>query len=191
MLKKYQPIWVNTHFNHPKELTPRAVAALEKLADGGLVVSNQSVLLRGVNDCAYIMKELCQRLLMARVRPYKLYQCDLSQGIGHFRTSVAAGLGIMEHLVGHTSGLALPQYVVDLPGGGGKVPVDPRYMISQGDRVVIFRNYAGKFFKYVEPEDGGKSQCPANCHICEERKARGLDEKIGLERLLDTDEIML
>jgi lysine 2,3-aminomutase len=191
MLKKYQPIWINTHFNHPKELTPRAVEALAKLVDGGLVVSNQNVLLRGVNDCPYIMKELFQRLMQARVRPYKMYQCDLSMGIGHFRTTVAKGIEIMEHLIGHTSGLAIPQYVVDLPGGGGKVPVDPRYMISQGERVVIFRNYAGKIFKYVEPEDY-RSQCPTHCRICQERKARGLDaEKIGLERLLDTDEIML
>ncbi len=118
MLKKYQPIWINTHFNHPKEITPQAIAALGKLVDGGFNVGNQSVLLRGVNDCAYIMKELFQQLLKARVRPYKLYQCDLSQGIGHFRTSIATGLDIMEHLIGHTSGLATPQYVVDLPGGG-------------------------------------------------------------------------
>lgn len=192
MLKKYPPIWINTHFNHPNELTERAKEALAKLVDGGIVVGNQSVLLKGVNDCPYIMKELFQQLVKARVRPYKLYQCDLSQGIGHFRTSVAKGIDIMEHLIGHTSGLAIPQYVVDLPGGGGKVPVDPRYMISQGERVVIFRNYQGRIFKYVEPEDQTPSGCPQNCHICEERKARGLDqEKVGLERLLDTDEIML
>ncbi|MBN2047669.1 MAG: lysine 2,3-aminomutase [Anaerolineaceae bacterium] len=191
MLKKYQPIWVNTHFNHPKEITANSKAALEKLVDGGIVVGNQSVLLRGVNDCPYILKELFQRLLQCRVRPYKLYQCDLSQGIGHFRTTVAKGIEIMEHLIGHTSGLAIPEYVVDLPGGGGKVPVNPRYMISQGERSVIFRNYQGRIFKYVEPESY-KSSCPATCTICEARKARGLDpEKVGLERLMDTDEIML
>lgn len=192
MLKRYQPIWINTHFNHPKELTPQAVEALARLVDGGIVVGNQSVLLKGVNDCPYILKELFQQLIKLRVRPYKLYQCDLSQGIGHFRTSIAKGIGIMEHLIGHTSGIAIPEYVVDLPGGGGKVPVNPRYLISQGERIAIFRNYAGKIYKYIEPEETGSSPCPANCTICLDRKARGLDaEKIGLERLLDTDEIAL
>jgi lysine 2,3-aminomutase len=191
MLKKYQPIWLNTHCNHPKELTPEVVAAFGRLADGGIVVSNQSVLLRGVNDCPYVMKELVQRLLQARVRPYKLYQCDLSMGISHFRTSIATGMGIMEHLIGHTSGLALPQYVVDLPGGGGKVPVDGSYLINQSGRTVIFRNYAGKFFKYVEPEDTSFLGCPENCHICEERKARGLDTPIGLEKLIHSDDVTL
>ena len=192
MLRKYQPIWVNTHFNHPNEITPESKAALAKLVDGGMVVSNQSVLLRGVNDCPYIIKELFQRLLQARVRPYKLYQCDLSRGIGHFRTSIACGLGIMEHLIGHTSGMALPQYVVDLPGGGGKVPVDPRYLITQSEKVSIFRNYEGQIFKYTEPEDTSFLGCPANCRICEERKARGLDQpKIGLEKLIDTEEIVM
>lgn len=192
MLKKYQPIWINTHFNHPKELTPQAAEALGRLVDGGIVVGNQSVLLRGVNDCPYILKELFQQLVRLRVRPYKLYQCDLSQGIGHFRTSIASGIGVMEHLIGHTSGIAIPEYVVDLPGGGGKAPVNPRYLISQGDRIAIFRNYAGKIYKYIEPENSGSDVCPKHCDICEQRKARGLDqEKIGLERLLDTDEIAL
>ncbi|MEE4194821.1 MAG: lysine 2,3-aminomutase [Anaerolineae bacterium] len=192
MLKRYQPIWINTHFNHPKELTPEAAEALARLVDGGIVVGNQNVLLKGVNDCPYILKELFQHLVKLRVRPYKMYQCDLSQGIGHFRTSIAKGIGIMEHLIGHTSGIAIPEYVVDLPGGGGKVPVNPRYMISQGERVVLFRNYAGKIYKYVEPEDTTPSRCPENCTICHDRKMRGLDqEQIGLARLLDTDEIML
>ncbi len=192
MLKRYQPIWINTHFNHPKELTPEAAEALARLVDGGIVVGNQNVLLKGVNDCPYILKELFQQLVKLRVRPYKMYQCDLSQGIGHFRTSIAKGIGIMEHLIGHTSGIAIPEYVVDLPGGGGKVPVNPRYMISQGERVVLFRNYAGKIYKYVEPEDTTPSRCPENCTICQDRKMRGLDqEQIGLARLLDTDEIML
>lgn len=192
MLKKYQPIWVNTHFNHPKEITAEAKTALAKLADGGMVVSNQNVLLRGVNDCPYIIKELFQRLLEVRVRPYKMYQCDLSRGIGHFRTSIATGLGIMEHLIGHTSGMALPQYVVDLPGGGGKVPVDPRYLITQSGKTAIFRNYEGKIFKYIEPADTSFKGCPQSCTICEARKARGLDiPKVGLAKLMDTDEIVL
>lgn len=192
MLKKYQPIWVNTHLNHPNEITPESKAALAKLVDGGMVVSNQNVLLRGVNDCPYIIKELFQQLLKARVRPYKMYQCDLSRGIGHFRTSIACGLGIMEHLIGHTTGMALPQYVVDLPGGGGKVPVDPRYMITQSEKTAIFRNYEGKIFKYIEPDDTSFKGCPKHCTICKDRKARGLDTpKIGLAKLMDTDEIVL
>jgi lysine 2,3-aminomutase len=192
MLKKYQPIWVNTHFNHPNEITPASKTALGKLVDGGMVVSNQNVLLRGVNDCPYIIKELFQRLLQARVRPYKMYQCDLSRGIGHFRTSIACGLGIMEHLIGHTTGMAIPQYVVDLPGGGGKVPVDPRYLITQSEKIAIFRNYEGKIFKYIEPKDTSFKGCPQHCTICEDRKARGLDTpKIGLEKLMDSDQIVL
>ncbi len=177
MLKKYQPVWINTHFNHPKELTPRARQALAMLADAGFVLGNQTVLLRGVNDCPWIMKELFQRLIENRVRPYRLYQCDLSQGISHFRTTIARGIEIMEHLSGHTTGFAVPEFMVDLPGGGGKTPVHPRYMISQGDRVVVFRNYEGVISRYVEPADY-RFECPPNCHICEERKARGLDQPL-------------
>ena len=184
MLKKYQPAWINVHFNHPKEFTPESREALAKLADAGCVLGNQSVLMRGLNDCPYIMKELCQRLVANRVKPYRLYQCDLSTGISHFRTSIGAGIQIMEHLNGHTSGFAVPEYVVDLPCGGGKVPVNPRYMISQGDRIAIFRNYEGVIAKYVEPEHGGFQGCPENCTICDDREARGLDQpKVGLEKL--------
>ncbi|HKJ27325.1 MAG TPA: lysine 2,3-aminomutase [Anaerolineales bacterium] len=184
MLKKYQPVWVNVHFNHPKELTARSRQALAKLADAGIALGNQSVLMRGLNDCPYIMKELVQRLVRNRVRPYRLYQCDLARGIGHFRTSIAKGLEIMEHLVGHTTGFAVPIYTVDLPGGGGKVPVNPHYMIGQSDRVVIFRNYEGVIAKYVEPEETSSPGCPETCLICEDREARGLDTpKVGLEKL--------
>jgi lysine 2,3-aminomutase len=188
MLKKYKPVWINAHFNHPKEFTPESREALAKLADAGCVLGNQSVLMRGLNDCPYIMKELCQRLVENRVKPYRLYQCDLSSGISHFRTNIATGIRIIEHLSGHTSGFAVPEYVVDLPGGGGKVPVNPRYMISQGDRVAIFRNYEGVIAKYVEPENGGFQGCPDNCTICDDREARGLDvPKIGLEKLFSGD----
>lgn len=184
MLKKYQPVWINTHFNHPKEITPRARQALAKLADAGFVLGNQSVLMRGLNDCPYIIKELCQRLVENRVRPYRLYQCDLSSGISHFRTSIGTGIQILEHLSGHTTGMAVPEFVVDLPGGGGKMPVNPRYMISQSDRMVIFRNYEGVIAKYIEPEDSSFLGCPEKCEICHERENRGLDQpKVGLEKL--------
>jgi lysine 2,3-aminomutase len=192
MLKKYQPVWVNVHFNHPKEITERSKQALAKLADAGVAIGNQSVLLRGVNDCPYIIKELNQRLIQNRVRPYRLYQCDLSNGISHFRTSIGKGIEIMEHLVGHTTGFAIPDYIVDLPGGGGKTPVHPRYMISRNDREVIFRNYEGVIAKYVEPEDTSFLGCPESCTICEDRKKRGLDTpKIGLEKLFGSDRISL
>lgn len=192
MLKKYQPVWINTHFNHPKEITPRVRQALAKLADAGFALGNQSVLMRGLNDCPYIFKELCQRLVENRVRPYRLYQCDLSSGISHFRTSISTGIQIIEHLSGHTTGFAVPEFVVDLPGGGGKMPVNPRYMISQGDRVTIFRNYEGVIAKYIEPEDTGFLGCPENCTICDDREQRGLDQpKVGLEKLFAGESLSL
>jgi lysine 2,3-aminomutase len=192
MLKKYQPAWVNVHYNHPKELTPRSREALAKLADAGCAMGNQSVLMRGLNDCPYIIKELNQRLVENRVRPYRLYQCDLSQGISHFRTSISKGIEIMEHLSGHTTGFAIPEYVVDLPGGGGKMPVNPRYMISQSERMTIFRNYEGVIARYIEPEDTSSLDCPEDCTICEDRKARGLDQpKVGLEKLFADEAVSL
>ncbi len=192
MLKKYQPVWINTHFNHPKEITPRVRQALAKLADAGFALGNQSVLMRGLNDCPYIFKELCQRLVENRVRPYRLYQCDLSSGISHFRTSISTGIQIIEHLSGHTTGFAVPEFVVDLPGGGGKMPVNPRYMISQGDRVTIFRNYEGVIAKYIEPENTGFLGCPENCTICDDREQRGLDQpKVGLEKLFAGESLSL
>jgi len=184
MMKKYQPAWLNTHFNHPKEVTPESRRALAKLADNGIVLGNQSVLLRGLNDCPIIMKELVQRLVHNRVRPYYIYQCDLSQGIGHFRTTIGKGMEIMEHLWGHTSGFAVPRYVKDVGGGVGKTPIDPTYIVSRSDRVVIFRNYEGVIGRYIEPDDVGPSACPEECRICEERRERGLDEpQVGLARL--------
>jgi len=190
-LKKYQPVWINTHFNHPKELTPRARRALAKLADAGFVLGNQTVLLRGVNDCPWIIKELCQRLVENRVRPYRLYQCDLSLGIGHFRTTIARGIEIMEHLYGHTTGFAVPEFVVDLPGGGGKTLVNPRYLIAWNGRVAIFRNYEGVIARYTEPDDY-RFECPPNCRICEERRARGLDQPlVGPTRLFAGEAIAL
>lgn len=192
MLKKYQPVWINLHYNHPKELTERSRQSLAKLADAGFVLGNQTVLMRGLNDCAYIIKELCQRLIENRVRPYRLYQCDLSQGIAHFRTSISKGIEIIEHLSGHTTGFAVPEFMVDLPGGGGKTPVHPRYMIGQSDRQVIFRNYEGVIAKYIEPEDTSSLGCPDNCTICDDRQERGLDQpKVGLEKLYAGEAISL
>jgi lysine 2,3-aminomutase len=159
MLRKYHPLFVNTHFNHPKEITPESKRACEMLADGGIPLGNQSVLLRGVNDSPIVMKKLVHDLVRIRVRPYYIYQCDLSQGIGHFRTSVSKGLEIMENLRAYTSGLCIPTFVVDAPGGGGKTPVMPTYLLSRSDRRVILRNYEGVISVYTEPEaaEGG---CP-------------------------------
>jgi lysine 2,3-aminomutase len=151
MLKKHQPVFVNTHFNHPKECTAEALDACRRLADAGCVMGNQMVLLKGVNDDYRIVKELNHRLLLMRVRPYYIYQCDLSQGISHFRTSVQVGLDIMEKLRGHTSGLAVPTYVVDAPGGGGKIPMLPEYVVSYSDKKLVLRNFQNRQFTYIEP----------------------------------------
>ncbi|NJK63309.1 MAG: KamA family radical SAM protein [Synechococcaceae cyanobacterium SM2_3_1] len=153
MLRQYHPLWINVHFNHPKEITPEAGQALAALADSGVVLGNQTVLLAGINDSVEIQKTLVHKLVRHRVRPYYLYQCDLVRGAGHFRTTVARGLEIMEGLRGHTSGYAVPTYVVDLPDGGGKVPVQPQYMISQSPGKVVLRNYEGLIVAYDEPLD--------------------------------------
>jgi len=162
MLKKYHPIYLNAHFNHPKEVTPEAEAACARLANVGIPLGNQSVLLAGVNDCPKVMKKLVHELLRIRVKPYYIYQCDLSQGIEHFRTSVATGIEIIENLRGHTTGLGIPTFVVDAPGGGGKIPVMPQYLISQGTNRVVVRNFEGGLYSYTEPPrevDPGKP-CP-------------------------------
>jgi lysine 2,3-aminomutase len=153
MLRQFHPVWMNIHVNHPKEITPELVRACAKLADAGIPLGNQSVLLAGVNDHPETIKKLCQDLVKMRVRPYYLYQCDLVEGSGHFRTSVAAGLEIMEALRGHTSGYAIPTYVVDAPGGGGKVPLLPNYVVSQGQDKVVLRNFEGYITTYSEPTD--------------------------------------
>lgn len=152
MLKKYHPLWVNVQFNHPKEITSASTAACARLADVGIPLGNQSVLLRGINDSPQVMKELVHKLLKIRVRPYYLYQCDLSQGIEHFRTSVGKGLEIIESLRGHTSGLAVPTFVLDAPGGGGKVPLSPQYLLLRTDNKVVVRNYEGVISVYTEPQ---------------------------------------
>lgn len=151
MLKNYHPIWFNTHFNHPNELTKESSKACEMLADSGVPMGNQSVLLRGINDCIHIMKKLVHELVKIRVRPYYIYQCDLSVGLEHFRTTIAQGIEIIEGLRGHTSGLCVPTFVVDAPGGGGKIPVMPDYTISQGNQRVVLRNFEGVITTYEEP----------------------------------------
>ena len=151
MLKKYHPIWLNTHFNHPNEVTEECAAACARLANPGVPLGNQSVLLRGINDNVDIMKKLVHKLVMMRVRPYYIYQCDLSMGLEHFRTPVSKGIEIIEGLRGHTSGYAVPTFVVDAPGGGGKIPVMPNYLISQSPTRVILRNYEGVITTYTQP----------------------------------------
>jgi lysine 2,3-aminomutase len=151
MLRRHHPVYVNTHFNHPRECTAEAFEAARRLADAGCVIGNQMVLLRGVNDDPGIVKELNHRLLLMRIRPYYVYQCDLARGISHFRTPVEAGIRIIEHLRGHTSGLAVPHFVVDAPHGGGKIPVSPDYVVSHEGKRWVFRNYAGGEFEYFEP----------------------------------------
>lgn len=187
ILKKYHPIWLNTHFNHPKEITPEAQEALAKLADAGVPLGNQSVLLKGINDCPITMKELVHKLVKNRVRPYYIYQCDLSQGIEHFRTSVAAGLEIIESLRGHTSGYAVPTFVVDAPGGGGKTPVMPQYLISQSPDCIVLRNYEGVISKYSEPKDKTRGCGKESCKDCE---YIGQDST-GVAALMNSGEISL
>lgn len=163
MLKKYHPFWLNTHFNHPCEITEESKRACEMLADAGIPLGNQSVLLAGVNDCVHVMKKLVQGLVKIRVRPYYIYQCDLSMGLEHFRTPVSKGIEIIEGLRGHTSGFAVPTFVVDAPGGGGKTPVMPNYVISQTPNKVILRNFEGVITTYQEPENYHQS---CNCPVC-------------------------
>jgi lysine 2,3-aminomutase len=151
-IRKYHPVFVNVHFNHPDELTPATRAALARIADAGCPLGSQTVLLKGVNDDPEIMKRLMQELLKCRVRPYYLYQADLVAGAEHFRTTVAKGLEIIAALRGWTSGLAVPHYVIDAPGGGGKIPLLPDYVQSVTDREIVLRNYAGKTYRYLLPE---------------------------------------
>lgn len=167
ILKKHHPVWVNTHFNHPREVTESAKEALAKLADNGIPLGNQTVLLAGVNDCPRIMKKLVHKLVMNRVRPYYLYQCDLSEGLSHFRTPVGKGIEIIESLIGHTSGFAVPTYVIDAPGGGGKIPVMPNYLISWSTNKVVLRNYEGVITTYKEPDSYEPNFCNRDCDNCD------------------------
>src|SRR4051794_18239772 len=154
MLKKYHPLFLSVHSNHPRELTSEVREALGRLADAGIPLGNQSVLLRNVNDDVTVMRALVQKLLSCRVKPYYLYQCDLIAGSAHLRASVRKGLEIMEGLRGHTTGYAVPQYVIDAPGGGGKIPINPEYVLSRNADRVVIRNFEGRIFEYPEAADG-------------------------------------
>ena len=187
ILKKYQPLWINTHFNHPREITASSKEALRKLADAGFPLGNQTVLLADVNDCPRIMKSLVHRLVKNRVRPYYLYQCDLSEGLSHFRTPVGKGIEIMESLIGHTTGFAVPTYVIDAPGGGGKIPITPNYIISWSTNKVVLRNYEGVITTYKEPEHYENKFCDRDCANCNlELNLSESDEiqALGIEKLL-------
>ncbi len=187
VLKKYHPIWLNTHFNHPREITSSSKAALKKLADAGIPLGNQTVLLAGVNDCQRIIKKLVHKLVQSRVRPYYLYQCDLSEGLSHFRTPIGKGIEIMENLIGHTSGFAVPTYVIDAPHGGGKIPIMPNYIISWSTNRVILRNYEGIITTYKEPDSYKQVYCDRKCDNCHlQLKLEDATEckEIGVAKLL-------
>jgi len=154
VLRKFHPLWMSLHFVHPDECTPESHRACSRLADAGIPLGSQTVLLKGVNDNVETMKELVHRLLMMRVRPYYLYQCDPISGSSHFRTSVSKGLEIIEGLRGHTTGYAVPNYVIDAPGGGGKIPLQPNYMVGREGDDLLLRNYEGKMFRYPDPVSG-------------------------------------
>ncbi|MFA5276117.1 MAG: lysine 2,3-aminomutase [Candidatus Omnitrophota bacterium] len=150
MLKKYSPLWISIHFNHPKEITKRCKNACDMLSEAGIPLGSQTGLLKGINDRPFIMKKLVHELLQIRVRPYYIYQCDPVRGTQHFRTPVATGINIIEKLRGHTSGYAVPTYVIDGPGGGGKIPIGPNYILSQAKGKYVLRNYKGKIYTYLE-----------------------------------------
>jgi lysine 2,3-aminomutase len=166
MLRRYHPLWLNTHFNHPLELTPAVTReAMERLIDAGIPTGNQTVLLRGVNDCPVVMRRLMHELVKLRCRPYYLYGCDMAEGLSHFRTPIETGLAILESLWGHTSGFAIPTFVVDLPGGGGKVPLLPNYLVAaDGNARTVLRNFEGRRFTYESPSVEEKdAKC---CSLC-------------------------
>jgi lysine 2,3-aminomutase len=187
ILRKHHPIYVNTHFNVPKEFTVESRLGLARMADAGIPLGNQSVLLAGVNDCWALMRGLMHDLTANRVRPYYIYQCDLAQGLEHFRTPVAKGIEIMEHLRGHISGLAVPTFVVDAPGGGGKIPIMPNYVVTQHENKMVLRNYEGRIVAYEEPQEY-KGMCMEDqpCRYCRE----ALKEEtgpVGVAGLFDDD----
>jgi len=188
MLEKYHPLWMNIHVNHPNEISAELAEATHKLSKAGIPLGNQSVLLAGINDCVHIQRKLVQDLVRIRVRPYYLYQCDLVEGAGHFRTPVAKGIEIIEGLRGHTSGYAVPTYVVDAPGGGGKIPVMPNYQISASDHKIILRNYEGYITTYEEPIDY-RPHDPATCPACQAKRLE--PGQGGVHELLDGDAMFI
>lgn len=178
MLRQFQPLWLNTHFNHPFELSPPVTrAAMERIIDAGIPTGNQTVLLRGVNDCPLVMRRLVHELVKVRCRPYYLYSCDHSLGLRHFRVPVETGLEILESLWGHTSGFAIPMFVVDAPGGGGKIPLLPNYRVSDG----VLRNFEGRHFEYSEASpsvDSAERTCPS-CGTDHSRARNGLARSVS------------
>jgi lysine 2,3-aminomutase len=184
MLGRYHPLWMNIHFNHPREITPEVSTALTRLANAGIPLGSQTVLMAGINDCPNVIMSLMHQLVRNRVRPYYLYQCDLVPGSGHFRTPVAKGLEIMESLRGHTSGFAIPTFVIDAPEGGGKVPVLPNYLLSMSDSKVIVRNYEGFVTAYAQPAHYAGHDA-RNCAYCQERQAES--GQTGVAGLLSGD----
>jgi lysine 2,3-aminomutase len=186
MLAKYHPLWINIHVNHANEITPELARACDKLTRAGIPLGNQSVLLAGVNDCVNIQRDLVHGLVEMRVRPYYLYQCDLVEGSGHFRTPVGKGLEIIEGLRGHTSGYAVPTYVIDAPGGGGKIPVMPNYLVSYSDHKIVLRNYEGYITTYEEPlqyEQHDKAHCASCQHPRQEPGQGGVHSLLQGERM--------
>ncbi len=187
-LRKYHPLWLNIHVNHPQEITPELYRACEKLAMAGVPLGNQSVLLAGINDSVHIQRELVQNLVQMRVRPYYLYQCDMVEGAGHFRTTVNKGIEIMEGLRGHTSGYAVPQYLIDAPGGGGKIPISPQYLISQAPGKVVLRNFEGFISTYAEPLDYNPEAIKSWDAKVERRSEPGQE---GIHNLLEGNEMFI
>jgi lysine 2,3-aminomutase len=188
MLEKYHPLWTNIHINHPNEITQELADACDRMSRAGIPLGNQAVLIAGVNDCVHIQREMVQKMTRIRVRPYYLYQCDLVEGAGHFRTPVAKGVEIIEGLRGHTSGYAVPQFIVDAPGGGGKIPVMPNYQISASDHKIILRNYEGYVTTYEEPTEY-KAHDPATCPYCQNKRPE--PGQTGITGLLDGEEMFI
>ena len=188
MLQEFHPLWINIHINHPNEISQELADACDRMACAGIPLGNQSVLLAGINDCVHIQRELVQKMTRIRVRPYYLYQCDLVEGAGHFRTPVAKGIEIIEGLRGHTSGYAVPQFIVDAPGGGGKIPVMPNYQISASDHKIILRNYEGYVTTYEEPTEY-KAHDPATCSYCQNKRPE--PGQTGITGLLDGEDMFI
>jgi lysine 2,3-aminomutase len=188
MLQKFHPLWLNIHVNHPNEISQELADSMDKLSRAGIPLGNQSVLLAGVNDCVHIQRDLVQKLVRIRVRPYYLYQCDLVEGAGHFRTPVSKGIEIIEGLRGHTSGFAVPTFCVDAPGGGGKIPVMPNYYISSSDHKIVLRNYEGYITTYEEPQDY-KMHDPKTCGYCQNKRLE--PGQSGVSGLLDGEAMFI
>ncbi len=188
MLQKYHPLWMNIHVNHPNEITAELDQACDRLSRAGIPLGNQSVLLAGINDCVHIQRKLVQDLSRIRVRPYYLYQCDLVEGAGHFRTPVAKGIEIIEGLRGHTSGYAVPTYVVDAPGGGGKIPLMPNYQVSMSDHKIVLRNYEGFITTYEEPINYAMHDSKS-CKYCQSKQSE--PGQGGIHGLLDGEEMFI